>query len=87
VHQREGASARLRQHFSLSNPILKKCQLHRFRPISLEVVSNRVGVCLGSNKMRIHTPGFGCTIKAHICKKRRNIKSCTLKSQYTAKEV
>jgi hypothetical protein len=30
VHQREGASARLSQHSSLSNPILKKCQLHRF---------------------------------------------------------
>jgi hypothetical protein len=38
MHQCEGASARLRQHPSLSNPILKKSQLHRFRPISLEVV-------------------------------------------------
>jgi hypothetical protein len=40
VHQREGVSARLRQHSSLSNPILKKCQLHCFRPISPEVVNN-----------------------------------------------
>jgi hypothetical protein len=69
VHQREGASARLRQHSSLSNPILKKCQFHRFRPISPEIVSNRIGMCLGSNKMRIHAPGFGCTIEAHICEK------------------
>jgi hypothetical protein len=87
VHQREGASARLRQHTSLSYPILKKCQLHCFRPISPKVVSNRVGMCLGSNKMRIHTPGFGYTIEAHICEKTPKIKSCTLKSQYTAKEV
>jgi hypothetical protein len=27
-------------------------------------------MCLGSNKMRIHASGFGCTIEAHICKKR-----------------
>jgi hypothetical protein len=27
-------------------------------------------MCLGSNKMRIHASGFGCTIKAHICEKR-----------------
>jgi hypothetical protein len=40
VHQREGASAHLSQHSSLSDPVLKKCQLHRFRPISPEVVSN-----------------------------------------------
>jgi hypothetical protein len=44
-------------------------------------------MCLGSNKMHIHAPSFGCTIKAHICEKGRKIKSCTLKSQYTAKEV
>jgi hypothetical protein len=70
VHQREGTSARLSQHSSLRNPILKKCQLHCFRPIGPEVVSNRIGMCLGSNKMRIHVSGFGCTIEAHICEKR-----------------
>jgi hypothetical protein len=42
---------------------------------------------LGSNKMRIHALGFGCTIEAHICEKRQKIKSCTLKSQCTAREV
>jgi hypothetical protein len=87
VNQREGASARLSQHSILSNPILKKFQLHRFRPIRPEVVSNRVGMCLGSNKMRIHVLGFGSTIEAHICEKRQKIKSCTLKSQCTAREV
>jgi hypothetical protein len=87
MHQREGASTRLRQHTGLSNPISKNCQLHCFRPISPEVISNRVGVCLGSNKMRIHAPGFGCTIEAHICEKGLKIKSCTTKSQHTAKEV
>jgi hypothetical protein len=80
VHQREGASARLRQHTSLSNPILKNCQFHCLRPISPEVVSDRVGMRLRSNKMCIYAPGFGCTIKAHICEKRPKIKSCTLKS-------
>jgi hypothetical protein len=42
---------------------------------------------LGSNKMRIHASGFGCTIEAHICEKRQKIKSCKLKSQCTAREV
>jgi hypothetical protein len=49
VHQHEGASAHLSQHTSLSNPISKKCQLHRFRPVSPEVVSNRIGMRLSSN--------------------------------------
>jgi hypothetical protein len=44
-------------------------------------------MCLGSNKMRIHAPGFGYTIEAHIYEKRQKIKSCTLKSQCTASEV
>jgi hypothetical protein len=44
-------------------------------------------MCLGSNKMRIHAPGFGYAIEAHICEKGQKIKYCTLKSQGTAKEV
>jgi hypothetical protein len=42
---------------------------------------------LGSNNMRIHAPGFGCTIEAYICEKRPKIKPGTLKTQCTAKEV
>jgi hypothetical protein len=37
--------------------------------------------------MCVHAPGFGCTIKAHICEKGLKIRSCAPKSQYTAKEV
>jgi hypothetical protein len=70
VHQSKGASARLSQHSSLGDPVLKKCQLHRLRPICPEVVSNRIGVRLGSKKVRIHTSGFSCTVEAHICRKR-----------------
>jgi hypothetical protein len=44
-------------------------------------------VRLGSNKMRIHAPGFGRTVKARVCEKKPKIKSCTPKSQYTAKKV
>jgi hypothetical protein len=70
VHQSEGALARLSQHSSLSDPVLKKCQLHRFRPIGPEVVGNRIGVCLSSKKVHIHTSGFSGIVKAHICRKR-----------------
>jgi hypothetical protein len=44
-------------------------------------------MCLGSNNMRIHASGFGCTIEAHVCEKRQKIKSYRLKSQCTAREV
>jgi hypothetical protein len=83
VHQGEGTLARLSQHTSLSNPVLKKRELHRFRPISPEVVNNRIGVCLGSNKMRIHASSFGRAVKARICEKRPKIKTCTSKSMHS----
>jgi hypothetical protein len=37
-------------------------------------------MCLSSNQMRIHAPGFGRTIEAHICEKRPKIKTRTSKS-------
>jgi hypothetical protein len=37
-------------------------------------------MCLSSNQMRIHAPGFGCTIEAHICERRPKIKTCISKS-------
>jgi hypothetical protein len=70
MYQSKGASARLSQHSSLGDPVLKKCQLHRLRPVCPKVVSNRIGVCLSSKKVRIHTLGFSCTVEAHICRKR-----------------
>jgi hypothetical protein len=70
MHQSKGALARLNQHSSLRDPILKKCQLHRLRPICPEVISNRIGVRVGGKKVRIHTAGFGGTVKAQICRKK-----------------
>jgi hypothetical protein len=70
VHQCKGASARLSQHTSLSNPILKKRQLHCLRSISPEVIGNRIGMILGSYNMRIHAPGFGGTVEARVYEKR-----------------
>jgi hypothetical protein len=58
VHQSKGASARLSQHSSLGDPILKKCQLYRLRPVCPEIVSNRIDVHLSSKKVHVHTSGF-----------------------------
>jgi hypothetical protein len=69
VHQSKGASARLSQHSSLSDPVLKKGQFHHFPPICPEVVGDQIGVCLSSKKVRIHTSGFSGTVEAHICRK------------------
>jgi hypothetical protein len=70
VHRSKGISAHLSQLSSLGDPVLKKCQLHRFRPICPEVVGNRIGMRLSSKKVRIHTSGFSGTVEAHICRKR-----------------
>jgi hypothetical protein len=70
MHQSKGALAHLSQHSSLGDPVLKKCHLHRFRPICPEVVGNQIGMCLSSEKVRIHTSGFSSTIEAHIYKNR-----------------
>jgi hypothetical protein len=40
MHQSKCASAHLSQHSGLGNPVLKKCQLHRLRPICPEIVRN-----------------------------------------------
>jgi hypothetical protein len=79
VYQSKGASAYLSQHSSLGDPVLKKCQLHRLRPICPEVVSNRIGMRLSSKKVRIHMSSFSCTVEAHICRKRSKIKFYMLK--------
>jgi hypothetical protein len=48
-------------------------QLDRFRSVSPEVISDRIRMRLSCTKVRVHTPGFGFTIKAYICRKRRKI--------------
>jgi hypothetical protein len=40
VHKREGGTARFGQNSSLGDPILEYCQLHRFRSVSPEVISD-----------------------------------------------
>jgi hypothetical protein len=70
MHQGKGATARFSQHSSLGDPVLKKCQLHRLRPICPEVVSNQISVCLGSKKVRVYVSGFSSTVEAHICRKK-----------------
>jgi hypothetical protein len=43
VHQSKCTSTRLGQHSGLGDPVLKKCQLHRLRPVCPEIVRNRIG--------------------------------------------
>jgi hypothetical protein len=70
MHQSKGTSTRFGHDPSLSDPIPKKHQLHRLRPIRPEIVSNRIGVRLSSKKVRIHTSSFSSAVEAHICRKR-----------------
>jgi hypothetical protein len=73
MHKREGGAARFGQHSSLGDPILEYCQLHRFRPISPEVVSNRISMRLSCTKVCVHVTGFGLTVEAYICSNRKSV--------------
>jgi hypothetical protein len=73
VHQSKSASARLTQHSGLGDPVLKKCLLHRLRPVCPEIVRNRIGVRLSSKKVHVHTSGFSCAVEAHICRRKKKI--------------
>jgi hypothetical protein len=53
VHKREGGAARFGQNSSLGYPILEYCQLHRFRSVSPEVISDRISVHLSCTKVRL----------------------------------
>jgi hypothetical protein len=74
VHQSKSASARLSQHSSLGDPVPKKCQLHRLRPVRPEIVRNRIGVRLSSKKVRVHTSSFSCAVEAHIYRRKKKVK-------------
>jgi hypothetical protein len=73
VHKHEGGVARFGQDSSLGDPILEYRQLHRFRPVSPEVVSNRISMRLSCTKVHVYTTGFGFTVKAYICRNRESV--------------
>jgi hypothetical protein len=73
VHTREGGTARLGQDSSLGDPILEHCQLHRFRSVSPEAISNLISMRLICTKVRVYAPGFGFAVKAYICRNRKKV--------------
>jgi hypothetical protein len=75
VHKREGGAARFGQNTSLCDPILEYRQLHCFRPVNPEVISDRVSMRLRHTKVCIYAPSFGFSIKTYICRNGKNITS------------
>jgi hypothetical protein len=75
VHKREGGAARFGQNSSLCDPILEYCQLHCFRSVSPEVISNRISMRLSCTKVCIYAPGFGFAVKTYICRNGKNVTS------------
>jgi hypothetical protein len=73
MHKRECGAARFGKDSSLGNPILEYGQLHRFRSVSPEVISDRICMRLSCTKVRVHAPGFGFAVKTCICTKRKKI--------------
>jgi hypothetical protein len=67
MHDRKSCMACIIQRPGLGNLSLEYGQLLSFRPISLEIVCDRIGVCLGCTKMRIHMMSLSFIIKARIC--------------------
>jgi hypothetical protein len=73
MHKREGGAARFGQNSILGDPILEYCQLHRFRSVSPEVISDRISMCLSCTKVRVYALGFGFVVKTYICKNGKNV--------------
>jgi hypothetical protein len=73
MHKRECSVARFGQDSSLGDPILEYSQLHRFRSVSPEIISDRIHMCLSYTKVCVHAPGFVFAVKTYICKKRKKI--------------
>jgi hypothetical protein len=67
MHDRKSCTACLSQRPGPGNPILEYGQLLSFRQISPEIVRDRIGVCLGCTKMRVHTMSLSFIVKARIC--------------------
>jgi hypothetical protein len=38
-------------------------------------------MCLGSKNMSVYASGFSCTVETHICRQKKNIRFCMLKSR------
>jgi hypothetical protein len=73
MHKRECGVARFGQDSSLGDPILEYIQLHRFRSVSPEVISDQIRMRLSCTKVRVHALGFGFAVKTYICRKRKKI--------------
>jgi hypothetical protein len=73
MHKCKSGAACFGQDSSLGDPILEYSQLHCFRSVSPEVVSDRIRMCLSCSKVRVHAPGFGFAVKTYICMKRKKI--------------
>jgi hypothetical protein len=67
MNDRKSRMACLSQHPGLGNPILEYDQLLGLRAINPEIICDRIGVCLGRTKMRIHTTSLSFIVKARIC--------------------
>jgi hypothetical protein len=66
MNDRKSRTACLSQHPGLGNPILEHGQLLSFRAISPEIIYDRIGMCLGHTKMRVHAMSLSFIIKARI---------------------
>jgi hypothetical protein len=75
VHKREGGVAHFGQNSSMSNPILEYCQLHHFRSVSPEVISDRISMRLSHTKVCVYASGFGFAVKTYICRNGKNVTS------------
>jgi hypothetical protein len=62
----KGHAECLRQCSGLGNPILKYGQLLSLRAISLEIICDRIGVCLGRTQMCVNTASLSLVILARI---------------------
>jgi hypothetical protein len=67
MNDRKSCTACISQYPGLGNPILEYGQLLSFRTINLEIVCDRIGVCLGRTKMHVHTTSLSFVVKARIC--------------------
>jgi hypothetical protein len=52
---------------------LEYSQLHRFRSVSLEFISDQIRMRLSCTKMHVHAPSFGFAVEAYICRKKMKI--------------
>jgi hypothetical protein len=66
MNNHKSRTACLSQRPSLGNSILEYGQLLSFRAISLEIICDRIGVCLSRTKIRVHAMSLSFVIKTRI---------------------